>query len=1260
MFKIDHDDVTALGDKDLRSLVVQLCQAELRAHDLRISAITAGGHQDAPDGGVDVRVSLPPETGALDFIPRPSTGFQVKKPNMPRSEILKEMRPDGRPRPILTELAAEGGAYVIACSSGSLADSALKERHDAMREAVKDLPAPSALHLDFYDRDRLARWASEYPGVAAWVRAQLGKPLHGWQPFANWSAPDEPLEVAFIKDDECRLHDARVRDEALDIVEGIERMREVLARPAGVARLIGLSGMGKTRLVQALFDERIGACSLNPVLVVYTDTAHGPTPSPLDVINGFNATRQRAIVIVDNCLPDQHRTLAQACAAIGSTVSLLTVEYDVGDDAPEYTEVFRLAPASKDVVDALIKRRAPQVSQPERWRIAELSGGNARLALALARTVKGGESVSKLSDKDLFERLFYQGRDKDRELLRAAEICSLVYSFNCEPLEGEAAELPILTELAGMTVDALYGHVAPLLARELAQQRGRWRAVLPHALANHLAKQALDRLMPVRVSRLFLNQAPERLNKSFTRRLGYLHDNAAARKIAEEWLQADGLLGDINSHTHPEAEMFRNLAPVSLSATLAALERGICAEDHAWLRKKHPSLSHDSAGSILRSIAFEPDQFDRAAWLLAKLAVEKVSAAEACKHGVLCLCYCMYSGTLATQEQRLAIIERLLAGATDERNLGLLALGAMLETEGFAHAHVTSFGARTRHFGWHPGSREEVVDWFGTAIAFVLEQAECKSSLAEALYATLASKFQGLWARVKMHDELECAAAAISKWQFWADGWKAVRTTMYYHAEDMASEALARLEALEQTLRPKSLLEEARVHVFTEAWDSLKLTCLAAELEENEDTLVIEAEECATTLGEAIARDHDVLAQLLKELSSGRETGRRRGFGAGLAIGTTSLIAMWNTLVHGLGLVPEEERNDLVLLGFLARAAEFDPEAANVFLDDAIADPVLGPRFPRLQCIVGIDGRGVERLIVAIQGGLVPVGCFRDLTWGRSLGSAPFEQLVALVQTIAEFPQGKGVAIEVLHWKCYLTKDSGADLDPLLLECGRRLLLKYPYGDNETQRIGYDLEHLAALCLAGDDAVAFAKEVCDSITAAMSERYISTSKYRGLLRQLFKRHPHVALTAFINGEADTVARRLRWENLADDAQVLAVVPMETLLDWAQEEPQKRFPALAAIVPLFQDDSQALSPLAIAILEAAPDKEVILEAFNPKEQCGGSGRLSGSLERRARTLQALTRHSDERIAAWATKGEREVAAWAERERQWEVDHYGSFE
>jgi hypothetical protein len=218
--------------------------------------------------------------------------------------------------------------------------------------------------------------------------------------------------------------------------------------------------------------------------------------------------------VVDNCAPELHRRLSEICRRQGSTVSIITVEYDIREDEPEGTEVFELLPSSVELVEQLIKRRFPDLSVIDARTAAEFSGGNPRIAIALAATVGRNESLSGLADRELFQRLFQQRDEYDGGLLQAAQACALVYSFEGEALTGDDAELPRLAALIGFDAAALFRSVSELLRRDLAQRRGVWRAVLPHATANRLAATALQDIPFTAIEAQLINRAPARLLNS--------------------------------------------------------------------------------------------------------------------------------------------------------------------------------------------------------------------------------------------------------------------------------------------------------------------------------------------------------------------------------------------------------------------------------------------------------------------------------------------------------------------------------------------------------------------------------------------------------------------------------------------------------------------------------------------------------------------------------------------------------------------------
>jgi hypothetical protein len=774
MFEITPQDIAQLDDEKLRTLVGLLCEAELRGHGYSTAPVTWGGNQNAKDGGLDVRVGLPVDKPIDGFIPRPCAGFQVKKQDMPPGAIAAEMCPNGELRPVICELAESGGAYIIVSSEGSTADSALANRKKAMADAAKSVG--NRLALDFYDRTRVATWVRGHAGLVVWVRREIGRALSGWEPFGAWAYPAGGTEAEYLVEKGVCIRARAARgDDNLSTEVGLKRIRDILRTPTSVVRLVGLSGVGKTRFVQALFDSRVGDEALDPALVIYTNMNNEPDPQPYSLASDLIANGIRAILIVDNCTSDLHARLAGFVKKTASSVSVLSVEYDIQDDQPEGTEVFEVQVASIGLIEKLLQTRFPKLSQVDARTAAEFSGGNARVAIALADTVGRGGALASLGNTQLFERLFAQRQDGDRSLLEMAQACALVYSFNGEDVsDGDDAELIRIARLIGATADEAHRAVAELLRRGLAQRRGKWRAVLPHALANRLAATALQNIPFTRIQDCLIHGAPERLTISFSRRLGYLDSSREAIAIVHAWLDPQGWIGTHvwNLNEFGRA-VFRNSLPAEPETGLRALEANLPSHS-----ADTPITTGDYVPRALRSLAWDANLFDRCAALLRVMAIYgEGSIAREAEEIHTSLFHLYLSGTHATAEQRATVVTCLLSSADpQEQSLAFSALDAMLEASHFSSSYDFHFGAHSRDYGYEPRNYGDLVHWYRTAFAVVGNLASSGGASTAAAKTLIAAKFRDLWTQVGLRDDLEDISAKFAAHGFWVDGWLAVST----------------------------------------------------------------------------------------------------------------------------------------------------------------------------------------------------------------------------------------------------------------------------------------------------------------------------------------------------------------------------------------------------------------------------------------------------------------------------------------------------
>lgn len=1204
MLEITPDDVALLSDSDLRTLIGLLCESELRSRELTAAAVTWSGHQNSADGGLDVRVALGEGAAIEGFVPRPQTGFQVKKSPMPRAEILDEMRPKNVLRPIIRDLANRSGAYIIV-SAESTSDTPLRNRRDAMREAVNDLPNAKDLALDFYDRGRVASWVRDHAGMVLWVRGRVGRPLPGWRAYEAWAYVPDGIEGEYLLEDTRRIRtDTETSESGLSPAEGIQRIRDRLRRPGSVVRLVGLSGVGKTRFVQALFDSRVGDRSLDPAMAVYTDVADGPDPAPATLVHNLIASRSNAIVVVDNCPPDTHHRLSEACRVPESTVSVITVEYDIREDQPEGTEVFELETSSEGLIERLLKQRFPDLSWVDLHTIARFSDGNARIAIALAETVRREETIAGMSDEDLFKRLFEQRHGPSEPLLIAAQGLSLVYSFQGEDVsEGHEAELFRLGAAVSKTSQEMFQSAAELRRRGLVQRRGVWRAVLPQAIANRLAARALQNIPADTIEKYLVNDAPERIVKSFSRRLGYLDGSPEAQQIVRGWLGVGGLLADVLNLNDLGSTMFRNIAPVDPEATLSALERAVL-----------PSAGDESAKKCARYVpllvllAYETRDFERSIGLLTRIAVAVAEKGfqdaigqdsnEASK-AVTSLFPIYFSSTHASPEQRESVIRPLLDSSNPaERELGLKALAAALEALHFGPALNFGFGARSRDFGYWPATRVAVVQWFSRFLKLA-EDLSCSSHIeAPRVRTVIADKFRGLWTQAAMYDDLERVCHSISEKMFWIEGWIAVRQTTYYDSKGFTPEVISRLALLEALFQPQGTVQQVRSIVLAESASYVGVP-LVGNADESVESAWSRLQNLAYDLGRSVAVESGAFAELLPELVRAKGD-QVWSFGRGLAQGAVDPVTAWKQLVGQLKIASREAASSVLFGGYLSGLHQKNQLLAGSLLDEVIEDDLLGEWYPLLEAAAGtIDALGLRRLIRSLEFGRAPIRLYRVLEGGGVTHDLTGPHFNTLLLRISDHPDGVAIAMEILFMRLSFNRDRSSPDE--LVEIGCELMRRLKVTGGTDSNLAYRLQIVGRYCLLGDKGAVTVREVCTKLRDAISRSEASIYGHRELLQILFSAQPLAVLQSLCGG--DDAAKVKIGVRVLENSDLLHphsfdVIPEEEILPWCDELPDVRYPiAAAGIVAIRRDtDGPHWTDIARRILEKSPDRVQVLRKF----------------------------------------------------------------
>ncbi|MCV9934775.1 hypothetical protein OIU35_00220 [Boseaceae bacterium BT-24-1] len=1255
MLDITPDDIAALQDDVLRELVGRLCEAAVRVSGQSPSGVTWSGSQDAGDGGIDVRVEA--QGDLTGFVPSKNTGYQVKKPDLAGAAIREEMAPKGKLRASIKELADTSGAYVIVSSGASVADSALAKRRAAMRVVLSGISTGPNLITDFYDRRRLVTWLSEHPALIPWVRRKAGRPISGWQSFGPWAVAPEKVDATYLADDKVRLVINGKRGQELSALGGLAHVRDTLSRPRKSVRLVGLSGVGKTRFVQALFED-IGENALDRSSVIYADMADSPDPLPTALASSLIAQKRAIVVVLDNCPADLHRRMTELCRAPGSLVSLLTVEYDIRDDEPEGSDTVKLEAASADLIERVIRLHVPDLTPHDAATIArsDISGGNARIALALARTHRPGESLSHLNDAELFRRLFQQRNEHDPRLLAAAEVCSLVYSFDADTVTGDGAELPLLAKLVGQSVDELYRHVAVLKGRDLVQQRGRWRAVLPHAVANRLAKAALKQLPIASIEAQLVDNGSVRIARSFSRRLGYLHDSAEAVAVAQRWLGRNGRLGEVDALNELGMVMFANVAPVAPKAALEAIERAVAKGGQSGLLDEAGRRRH-TAAHLVHKIAYDAALFDRCVDVLVAFAkAEKPNDNSDSASGLLCALFqARSSRTHATVDQRLSKIRTLIRSAdSSEQAMGFKFLTTMLKTARFSPRPSSDFGNLARDLGYEPHTPAQIEEWFTLSIQLAADLFNEPGLPTKDLRSGLAPLLPGLCADANVHEAVELLIDAASAKGYWQDAWVSVRSAIRFAHKHNHTRKIERLRPLERKLSPSNLSERIRAVVFCQSYRAIDLVELEMGQENDFEAARAKLDALAEEYGRQVAGDAELFVELRSAITAG--SGVYLGvFGRGMGLAADNPEAIWKSLRLALTEVPEQDRNIQAMLGFIEGLNRRSPEQAVKLLDAAIDDDVLGVFFPVIQTAAGLDVAGMARLLRAANIGHAPVWRFSCLAGGRATEKADPVMLSELLKALATAEHGHLVAIDVLAMHFH-GHNHDRIWSPDLITAGKSLLALVRFSDEEN-KLDYDLSNIASICLKGPGGALMAASLVKEYRKAASERFVSAYDFNQFLSALFAVQPEASLDASLLEPPD---KQLQGRDPFEDDDIpvgiFGSVPIEALMAWCLKDPQVRFERAATYVPYMTaasgNEKPTWTPVALEILQAAPNKAAVLERFTARVESSGWGNERADIERRADLLLELDRDGRLGLREFATEAHRKLSEIIKCQREWE--------
>ena len=1228
-FEVAGRHVAALSQQVFPEFVRRLLTAEAWGRGVPLDGIHAADNTNAPDGGEDARIRWADGPTHTSFLPGRFCQFQLKTGKLGPAAAGKEvLAKDGAVKPMLQDGLAQGSHYIL-LSTHAYTQQMIEKRAASIRAALCGAGLDvAAERIQVRDAGQLAAWANAHPTVALWLLERtepgLPGPFRSWQ---HWASRAEHVQSPWV--DDARLGELRRF-----------LQEQQMGQPRRAARVVGMVGSGKSRLVLEALP------ALEPPLadeVLYAVADEVEFAALKAAVQQLADGGTRALVVVDRCAPDTHRSLARMVEKDASRLSLLTLDDE--EVTSEARHSHTVGAASPHVIEAIVGHAAPGLQELDRQRIVRFAGripGNARV---LARAWIDNEPLAHAADNDLVDA-YIRGRISIAPdlLFRAARRLAVFGHVRMEEgLDDQLAQIAALDR--DLSPKDLREGLLRLVERGIARQRGGYVSIQPGPIALNLAARQW-RAWPQRIWDMVLSDLSPQpafvrtwgLNVLAARQLKALDTLGVARDVVTHVCRyggpfhgPDGLLA--GGH----AEVLSHLAEIDGHAVADRLE------DSLHRLAEVPIIMGETRKHLvgaLGKITFKADTFEEGAHLLLHLAVmDKDDRDNLAARHFESLFPSILGNTEADGQQRLDLLDSLV----DDPARKVFVVNAL--KEGLRLGYFDRLvgpevqGTRPALASWQPATKEEAQNYVGGCVrrlgGFAVRDDDSGAWARSCLGANLDLLIRDGFIDVVEEVVERVAPPTVVEWP------EALRTLGPFAAGPVPECLADRIQALLKRLELRTLEARVEATVSHVPWQYLD-----TETASYEDLQHLHVEEVQQLAAEA-RRQPERLRALLPQLCRGRQM-RTREFGQILGQTADTGDDWLELIIQALGSVPLSERNYDMLEGCIQSVVQEQPEKVGTLKQRAAQNALLAPILQRLCVESGMEKSDIALLIKALRENLLPP----DRLTGAGIWDGEPEAVVPLYDALLSHSEA-GLARAAYLMAVHVYQNPN-NLDAVCPQVQKMITLALRESWlNEPEFQSHFRSMLTSMLERDpDDRNAVATAVVLSKAVAEFKDHAVPEAVENLMPLLLSRFPDVAWQfigpAIIKAEPNRQGffKRLLgapiWRG-HDAAAPILKLPLNALFAWCHAHPDSA-PAFAAkTVPFLAPDNHegrayCVHPVMVRLIEEFGDRKDVTEAAYGTM---GNKFFMGSEESLwPPYLEALTNlldHRNHRVRQWARTG-----------------------
>jgi len=1031
--KIEPKDIQRLDPDQLVELLHILLNNEtLTKLPLTETYVSVPRPITMKDGGEDARVQFDlPKDFKLDskWIKEPFACFQSKAKKMSDADCYNELVISTGTskilKPMVESIFNANGEYIL-FTTDVLSEEMIASRIQKMRDAISDSGKTysAVAKIKIRDANQIANWVNEYIGAVTYVQfcLKINRPVE----FRTWEEWDRDFQQQKKFDFREPQYLLQLKKEFFELINKNK-----------VVRILGKSGIGKTRFILELFSSDVAKSGVNPNkdLVVYIDLA----VSKDDVVTKFLLSHRdvKGILIVDNCSEQFHKVFAGWIQAYGN-LTLVTIDYDLRTQ--EKSTIFIEREKQFETVRAICESKFQDWSPEVIEKIITATEGFPEMIGIIESAFKGGTGKGVYEDipPDFIKRYLF-GRDEvdiyEYELLKS---CSVFTHFKFyddhfdevlsdkekETIKKQEYLLCQIISKKKFDITNFYRFCVKYRDhKKLLEQRGLNLKVIPEPIAATLAADWWLETSLEHIKTIATDITDAGLLTELCDRLADLDQLSKARDIvAKLWDPKSPFASAEVLNTELGSRLFRSVVEVNPESTCNTLFEVFGKLTKVQLLKIGPGRRH--LVWALEKLCFRKETFSVAAKIMYAFAVsETENYANNASGQFTQLFQYRLPGTEVNYNERIKIIDYGLSKEDDEyTKLAIYAMSRGLQMHGITRMG----GAEEQGSGrplqdYRPKTDEEVKTYFTELYNRLILIARknpdyidlIKEQMARNIRDTI--EYFGIdFVRPFLEEMIEVDSST------WYQMIHSLRIVV--KNSGLSEYEVKVVNELLKLLQPKDIAGQIQTLVSKPDWDHDKI---------DDGSIVNKAEGRASAFAEQIIKEKVDLVPYLEYLVRDEQ---RQGFHFGKKFGELygDKKTFINQTVNCIKSTPKENQNFEFLMGLLEN---IEDEERRKIIYSLLEDDKINSNSIYLARRYLKTKQDLDKLIALFKKGTLNVQQIKVMTYVAYEPAFELADLIKMSRIIyLHNEEGKWVALEMLSHYCYRDKDKYLQIKDVLRE----------------------------------------------------------------------------------------------------------------------------------------------------------------------------------------------------------------------------------